>query len=273
MARMELMSGIERIVEHLAEAVEADIDAGELDQEIDRSVLADLRKTGPSVAQPVPEVPPPVKRIPVETPPPVASEAPVGKETISSISEEVSTCTKCGLSKTRKNAVPGQGNPSPDIMFIGEAPGADEDAQGLAFVGRAGKLLTKMIIAMGLTRDEVFIGNMLKCRPPDNRVPLPDEMTMCMPYLLRQIKVLKPKVIVALGGTAVKGLLKTEEGITKIRGNWTEYEGVPFMPTLHPAYLLRNPKAKRDAWDDLQAVLKKLGREAPPPQTQAESTS
>lgn len=258
------MSALERIIEDLAEAIEADIDAGELDQEIDRRVLAGLRGAVAPSDQLEPLKSKMVKEAPIEAQLQTIKEEPVARESISGIAKEVAACKKCALHKTRTNTVPGQGNTSPEIMFIGEAPGADEDAQGLAFVGRAGKLLTKMIEAMGFTREEVFIGNILKCRPPDNRVPQPDEMAMCMPYLLRQIKVLKPKVIVALGGTSVKGLLKTDAGITKLRGNWTEFEGVPFMPTLHPAYLLRNPKAKHDAWADLQAVLKKLGRKAPP---------
>lgn len=232
----------DEILNDLSEAIEADIDAGEEFAEIPRSALED---------------------VPVSTSEGALPAAASGSG-LEDISAEITACKKCPLHETRTNVVPGQGNPSPEIMFIGEAPGADEDAQGLAFVGRAGKLLTKMIEAMGYTRDEVFIGNILKCRPPNNRPPMPDEMSMCMPYLLRQIKVLKPKVIVALGGTAVKGLLQTDTGITKLRGEWHEFEGVPFMPTLHPAYLLRNPKAKHDAWADLKAVLKKLGKKVPP---------
>lgn len=183
---------------------------------------------------------------------------------LESIAKQVKSCEKCSLHETRTNAVPGQGSSSPEIMFIGEAPGADEDKQGFAFVGRAGKLLTKMIEAMGYTRDEVFIGNILKCRPPNNRPPLPDEMETCMPYLKEQIKQLKPKVIIALGATSVKGLMDTQIGISKLRGNWMSFEGIDLMPTYHPAYLLRNPKAKHDVWADLQIVLKHLGRTAPP---------
>lgn len=180
------------------------------------------------------------------------------------VAARVSVCTKCRLCKTRKNTVPGQGSAQPDIMFIGEGPGADEDEQGLAFVGRAGQLLTKIIEAMGFTRDEVFIGNIVKCRPPDNRVPLPDEMQSCLPYLHEQIALLKPKVIVALGATAVKGLFGDDiGGITKIRGKWLQYQGIDAMPTYHPAYLLRNPPAKPDVWTDMKTVLSKLGREAP----------
>ena len=185
------------------------------------------------------------------------------------IAADVARCTKCSLHKTRTRTVPGQGNSRPDILFIGEAPGADEDQQGLAFVGAAGQLLTKMIRAMGLTREEVFIANILKCRPPNNRPPLPDEMATCMPYLKEQIQALKPKVIVALGATAVKGLLQLETGITRLRGHWHTFEGIDLMPTFHPAYLLRNPPAKKEAWADLQAVLARLGRPVPERNAQA----
>ena len=180
------------------------------------------------------------------------------------ITAEIARCTQCPLHRTRTNTVPGQGNESrPEIMFIGEAPGADEDEQGLAFVGRAGQLLTKMIEAMGFTRDQVFIANIAKCRPPDNRPPTPEEMATCIPYLRQQIALIQPKVIVALGATAVLGLIN-QTGISKLRGNWVAYEGIDLMPTFHPAYLLRNPPAKKEVWADLQAVLKRLGRKPPP---------
>jgi len=179
------------------------------------------------------------------------------------IAAEIAKCEKCGLHGTRTKTVPGQGIPTPEIMFVGEAPGADEDEQGLAFVGAAGKLLTKMIEAMGLRREDVFIANILKCRPPNNRPPTPEEMQTCMPYLKEQIQVLKPKVIVALGATAVRGLLAVETGITKLRGHWHVFEGIDVMPTFHPAYLLRNPPAKKEAWEDLKAVLRHVGRTPP----------
>jgi len=160
--------------------------------------------------------------------------------------------------------VPGQGNLlSPDIMFIGEAPGADEDRQGLAFVGLAGQLLTKMIAAMGYARDEVFIANICKCRPPQNRQPALTEMQACLPYLRAQIAIVRPRAIVALGATAVKGLLDSSAGISRLRGTWTAYMGIPLMPTYHPAYLLRVPPAKHEAWDDLKKVLQRLGRPVP----------
>lgn len=183
---------------------------------------------------------------------------------LESIARAVAACSKCPLHETRTKTVPGQGNGQPEIMFIGEAPGADEDRQGLAFVGRAGQLLTRMIEAMGLTRDDVFIANIIKCRPPGNRNPHPDEMATCMPYLKKQIAVLKPRVIIALGSVSAKALLSVDTGITKLRGNWFAFEGIDLMPTFHPAYLLRNPSAKHEAWEDLKAVLTRLGRKPPP---------
>lgn len=199
--------------------------------------------------------------------PPVVPPLPEGatpEMQLARITTIISGCRQCPLHKTRTNTVPGQGNGKrPEIMFIGEAPGADEDEQGLAFVGRAGQLLTKMIEAMGYSRDEVFIANIAKCRPPDNRPPTPEEMETCIPFLKQQIAVIRPKVIVALGATAVQGLIK-QTGISKLRGNWFDYEGIALMPTFHPAYLLRNPPAKKEVWADLQAVLKRLGRKAPP---------
>jgi DNA polymerase len=187
---------------------------------------------------------------------------------LSRVAEEAAACRLCPLHKTRSRAVPGQGCGSPDIMFVGEAPGQEEDEQGLAFVGAAGQLLTRMIAAMGLAREEVFIGNILKCRPPGNRTPLPDEMRACMPYLKRQIAALKPRVIVALGGTAAGALLNTQTGITRLRGTWASFEGIDLMPTFHPSYLLRNESGKRPVWDDLREVLKRLGRPVPPPSPQ-----
>lgn len=190
--------------------------------------------------------------------------APVPAGGLAAIAARVAACTKCPLHKTRTRTVPGQGSSSPEILFVGEGPGADEDRQGLAFVGRAGQLLTKIIEAMGFTREQVFIGNIVKCRPPENRAPLPDEIAACLPYLREQIALLRPKVLVALGATAVRGLLDVETGITKLRGKWLVYEGIDLMPTYHPAYLLRNPAGKKDVWDDMKAVLAKLGRTPPP---------
>ena len=202
---------------------------------------------------------------PVVAAAPVVPSVPSGASaSLAEIAARIKACTACRLCKTRTNVVPGQGHPAPEILFIGEGPGADEDAQGLAFVGRAGQLLTKIIEAMGLTRDQVFIGNIVKCRPPENRAPLPDEMASCIPFLHEQIKALKPKLIVALGATAMKGLFGEDiGGITKIRGRWMMFDQIEVMPTYHPAYLLRNPPAKREVWEDMKAVLAKLGKTPP----------
>jgi DNA polymerase len=177
-------------------------------------------------------------------------------------------CAKCEhLASSRKNVVFGVGNISSELMFVGEAPGADEDAQAEPFVGRAGQLLTKIIETMGLTRDSVYIANILKCRPDTpgqptgNRKPTLEEMHTCIPFLHEQIDLIQPKVIVALGGTAVEGLLGKTAGITRLRGTWQSYRNIPLMPTYHPAYLLRNqgPMEKRRVWEDMLQVMEKLG--------------
>ena len=180
------------------------------------------------------------------------------------LAAEVGACTRCGLHATRKQAVFARGTGSSGLCFVGEGPGADEDLQGYPFVGAAGQLLDRMIEAMGIARDEVYVCNIVKCRPPDNRKPEPGEMAACIPYLEEQLALVAPQVIVALGGTAVQGLLGTSEGITRLRGKWKLYRGrVPVMPTFHPAYLLRTPGAKREVWDDLQSVLRQMGRGIP----------
>ncbi|HOW58866.1 MAG TPA: uracil-DNA glycosylase [Candidatus Omnitrophota bacterium] len=177
--------------------------------------------------------------------------------------KQVMSCTQCPiLVKNCTKVVFGSGNIHAKIVFVGEAPGADEDIQGLPFVGRAGQLLTKIIEAMGFKRDEVFICNVLKCRPPNNRPPAPDEVVNCRPYLKRQLELIKPKVVVALGNHAVHALLQTEQGISSLRGTFQEYEGIPVMCTYHPAYLLRSPGEKRKVWDDMKKVMKRL-EEAP----------
>lgn len=180
------------------------------------------------------------------------------------IEARAKVCVKCSeLSRCRHSVVFGVGSPHAEIMFVGEAPGHDEDMQGEPFVGRAGELLTKIIAAMGYRREDVYIANVLKCRPPQNRTPLPDEVTNCLPYLLSQIELIQPKVIIALGATAVRALLDVQLGITKMRGHWYTFGEIPIMPTFHPAYLLRNPPAKKEVWEDMKAVLEKLGREVP----------
>ena len=170
------------------------------------------------------------------------------------INQSIFSCHKCLLSQTRHTPVPGQGHPQAKIIFVGEAPGRDEDLQGLPFVGRAGQLLTKIIESIGLTRQEVFICNVLKCRPPNNRAPAPDEVVNCSPFLKRQIELIKPKIICALGNHACQALLRTEKGISQLRGTFQEYEGTPVLCTYHPAYLLRNPSEKRKVWEDMKKI-------------------
>lgn len=178
------------------------------------------------------------------------------------IAQKAAACEACRLYLGRTNSVPGEGNPMAELMFIGEGPGENEDLQGKPFVGRSGDLLTKIILAMTFSREEVFIGNVVKCRPPENRKPQPDEMQTCLPYLGEQIEVIQPKVIVTLGVTALAGLLPehVKTPIGKIRGQWLEFRGIPVMPTLHPAFLLRQPTQKRNVWDDMQQVMAKFGR-------------
>jgi uracil-DNA glycosylase len=184
---------------------------------------------------------------------------------LSSLAREVTSCERCALATSRTQTVFADGSGAARIMFVGEAPGADEDAQGVPFVGRAGQLLTKMIEnGMGLPRHEVYIANILKCRPPGNRNPEPEEIATCRGYLESQIDLVHPEVLVALGKFATQFLLGTDEGIMKIRGKWGEYRGIPVMPTFHPSFLLRQPDRKRDAWADLLAVLARLGLPAPP---------
>ena len=170
------------------------------------------------------------------------------------IHQEIGDCTRCSLHEQRTHVVHTEGNRKARLMFVGEAPGADEDVQARPFVGRAGQLLTKIIEAIGLKREEVLIGNVNRCRPPGNRAPMPDEVAMCKPFLLREIEAVQPEVIVVLGNTATKNLLDTREGITKLRGNFQEYKGIRVMPTFHPAYLLRDPSKKRETWEDMKKV-------------------
>ncbi len=188
------------------------------------------------------------------------------KLALASLAARIAVCTQCPLHKTRTKTVPGQGNTQPGILFIGEGPGADEDLQGLAFIGRAGQLLTRLIVRMGYQREEVFIANVVKCRPPENRKPLPEEMKACLPFLKEQIAILNPKIIVTLGATALEGVLPAlgKVFITRLRGQWMEYDNIPLMPTFHPSYLLRNPPAMWDVWKDMLEVLKRLGRTPPP---------
>jgi DNA polymerase len=199
----------------------------------------------------------------VPAPPPAAPAAAAGAtagvEDLKAVRESLGDCRRCKLAHGRQNIVFGQGNPEARLMFVGEAPGFEEDVQGLAFVGKAGQLLTKIIEAMGLSREEVYIANVIKCRPPENRNPEPDEILACQPFLRRQIESIRPRVIVGLGKFAGQWLLKTAEPISRLRGRLGDYEGIRVMPTYHPAYLLRNPGAKKDVWEDMKVVRGLLG--------------
>lgn len=185
--------------------------------------------------------------------------APMADETLDDLARIALACTKCKLAGTRTQVVYGVGNPNADLMFIGEAPGRDEDLQGEPFVGRAGQLLTDIIKAMKLTRDDVYIANVVKCRPPENRNPEPEELEACRPFIRRQIELIKPRVIVTLGKFALQSLLEKSYSITAARGQWLDYQGIKVMPTFHPAYLLRTPAAKKEVWQDMKKVMAELG--------------
>jgi DNA polymerase len=198
---------------------------------------------------------------------PIVHLPPASVARLEALASETRSCTKCGLCAGRTQSVFARGTGSSGLVFVGEGPGEEEDRQGQPFVGAAGQLLDRMIAAMQLGRDEVYVCNIVKCRPPNNRKPEPEEMARCMPFLAEQLELIAPRVIVALGATAVQGLLGATGGITRLRGQWKLYRGkIPVMPTFHPAYLLRTPNAKRDVWRDLQEVLRQLhGGGAPGP--------
>lgn len=183
----------------------------------------------------------------------------VANDSLPAILSDIGDCTRCKLHRGRTKIVFGDGNPRADLVFVGEGPGRDEDIQGLPFVGRAGKLLTQMIEAMGMQRQDVYICNVVKCRPPGNRTPEKDEVETCSPFLLRQLDAISPKVIVCLGSVAAQTLLETNRGISHFRGEWLDFRGRKLMATYHPAYLLRNPNAKGEVWKDLQKVMAALG--------------
>ena len=198
-------------------------------------------------------------------PPPSAAMAgegagPTQNSLLAELQRIVSACEKCRLAKTRTQVVYGVGSPNADLMFIGEAPGRDEDIQGEPFVGRAGQLLTDIIKAMKLTRDDVYIANVIKCRPPENRNPEQDELDMCRPYIRQQVEIIQPRVIVTLGRFALQSLTEKGFAISSVRGQWLDYNGVKVMPTYHPAYLLRNPAAKKEVWADMKKVMSELER-------------
>lgn len=187
----------------------------------------------------------------------------IENDTLERIREDIGDCKRCKLCEQRTNIVFGSGSGKAELVFIGEGPGHDEDVQGLPFVGRAGKLLTQMIEAMGLRRDEVYICNVVKCRPPQNRAPEPDEVETCSPFLFRQLAVIHPKAIVCLGATAFQSLMASKLSISRLRGQWLDFRGTPMLATYHPAYLLRNPNAKGEVWDDLKKVMAHLGLKPP----------
>ena len=239
------------LVEEIEKYLEYERDEGVLRMEVDRTVLDELARK-PETDRP--------ETLEMRTVP-----VPAEFDTIDAVAAHVLQCRSCPLCLERTHAVPGEGNAqAPDILFVGEGPGADEDAQGRPFVGKAGQLLDRMIDAMGYRREEVFIANVVKCRPPGNRKPTSDEMQMCLPYLHHQIRLIQPRVIVGLGATAMEGLLGKPVAISRMRGIWQDYQGIRLMPTFHPSYLLRDNSKKKDAWQDLQQVLAALGREPPP---------
>jgi DNA polymerase len=264
----------------LVRFIEAEIQAGRRYASLDSGVVsAFLALQAPDQARKVAETHPshPARPVPPPAPPttPAASmpvhipEAETPRlASIDDVAAAVASCTKCVLCNSRTQTVPGVGNAShPEIMFIGEGPGQEEDARGEPFVGAAGQLLTKMIQAMGFKREEVFIANVVKCRPPGNRVPETVEIEACMPWLRNQIEIIKPKCIVALGATALKGLMGNPRVIiSKDRGVWHKFGSIPMMPTFHPAYLLRYEPAKKSTWEDLKKVLEFLGKTPPPTQ-------
>ena len=229
---------------------------------IEETVLPKLM-TKPAPTKPVPAAATSPLAVPPTGPSLFETMEKTKDETLLKIREDLGECTRCKLHKGRNKIVFGDGNPKAQLVFVGEGPGADEDAQGLPFVGRAGKLLTQMIEAMGLQRKDVYICNVVKCRPPENRAPEPDEVAACSPFLMRQIDSIQPKVIVCLGATAAKTILNTTRGISQFRGEWLDWRGHKLMATYHPAYLLRNPPAKADVWKDLQKVMAELGLQLP----------
>ena len=207
-------------------------------------------------AAPAVQKTPAVPVVPVE---PAVTRVP-GGTSLQELAASLAECRNCPLCANRTNLVFGEGNPDARLMFVGEAPGYDEDQLGRPFVGKAGQLLDRMITAMQFSRQEVYIANIVKCRPQGNRNPMPEEISKCIPFLHRQIELVRPEVIVVLGSVAAKALLQTENGISRMRGRWCSYQNIPVMPTFHPAFLLRQESAKKDAWLDLQQVMARFGK-------------
>jgi len=226
-----------------------------------RSLLQDLQHLGvreidmPEIPCDLPACPPGVRGVDE------GGAAMCRHETLDEIRAELENCRRCSLCRERKNIVFGIGNPHARVVFVGEAPGREEDEKGEPFVGEAGRLLDRILFAMGMQREEVYICNVEKCRPPGNRNPEPEEIAACEPYLKRQLAAIRPKMIVALGKFAAQTLLRDETPISRLRGKWGEYAGIPLMPTYHPAYLLRNPAEKRAVWEDMKQVMARLRQE------------
>jgi DNA polymerase len=235
------------------------------------STAGEIAASAPSVSTSSPDLPIEPLATPIATPPTMTSAEPRDDDflthpgvrathTLPELRAVIGDCQRCKLAPHRTQIVFGVGNPNADLVFVGEAPGADEDARGEPFVGRAGQLLTEIIVkGMKIRRQDVYIANIIKCRPPQNRDPEPDEIAACEPFLKHQLALIKPKVIVTLGKFAAQCLLKTRTPITRLRGVWASYQGIPLMPTFHPAYLLRNPSDKRLVWQDIQQVMRALG--------------
>jgi DNA polymerase len=244
----------DQIKEHLRFAAELGVEG--VSRDAAWRTRADAGVRPPSDPGPDPRLTPSTQNQQNETPLTFSKNA---AEALAAIRADIGDCMRCKLHTLgRTQVVFGVGSPDADLLFVGEAPGADEDVQGIPFVGRAGQLLTKIIEAIGLTRDDVYIANIIKCRPPQNRNPEPDEVATCEPFLFRQIDIIKPKIIVALGKYAAQTLLRTETPISRLRGQQFDYRGARLIPTFHPAYLLRNPSSKREVWEDMKLVKRLL---------------
>ncbi|HKB15442.1 MAG TPA: uracil-DNA glycosylase [Planctomycetota bacterium] len=263
--RAEALDLVAALRMRLMNAVEAGLDA--IRVETPKPETAPHGKAGVAPGPPSPS-PGPTARNLFDAPARPAKTLSTGEKVaaLEEIAAEVRACTKCRLHEGRTNAVPGEGNPDARILFVGEGPGENEDLQGRPFVGRAGELLTKIVEGgMGLKREEVFIANVVKCRPPGNRVPLPDEAAACLPYLHRQIAAVSPELIVPLGKPATGAILESDEPMGKLRGKVFHREGRTVVPTFHPAYLLRNPPAKKEVWEDIQVAMREIGLPIPGP--------
>jgi DNA polymerase len=248
----------DQVIEHLEE-LQTESKTSYIPPETAKEFFADIKPAPSPVKSPAPAPAPAAKTLSQDSFPAPSFNSPLAQMNLDELNSEARKCRKCPLCGTRTTVVFGEGNPDADLMFIGEGPGYDEDQQGRPFVGKAGELLTRMINAMQFTRQDVYIANIVKCRPPKNRNPLPEEADACLPYLKRQIELIKPKVIVILGAVPLKFLLE-KNGIMRLRGKWDSYNDIKVMPTFHPAYLLRNPEAKREVWEDLQQVMKIFGK-------------